>query len=180
MVDGAGLDGAWRLTAISQRKSAATAQQGIKRLFEQALLILLLSLIIWAFLEKARDVRDAAELSAVQANLGAMRSAMVIHQMHRQIPNNRPGKVDLKNPFLLLADPPANYAGEVGLGDALAGKVQQGYWFYDQANALVGYRLRDDQKITGGSTGKVLLFQYSKRELLTAREAYVWRGVAVN
>ncbi len=169
------------MTASSHRKSAATAQQGIKRQFELVLLILLLSLIVWAFLDKTREVRSAAEFSAVQANLGALRTAMAVDRMHRAVKSGgaQAKAASAANPFLLLARPPTNYVGVHPLGDALAGVVPQGFWFYDQVDALVGYRLMDGRGFRGGSTGDVLVFHRAEPELLLAREPYIWRGETV-
>ena len=180
MVDGAGGDRAWRLTASGNRKSAAAAQQGIKRLFEQAVLVLLLLLIVWVFLEKARDVRSAAELSAVQSNLGAMRSAIMIDRINRAAKFGQAVQPLRMNPFLLLARPPTNYLGEMTLEDAVGGELKPGFWFFDKASFTIGYRVEDSRQFFSRSGGKILLFRPATQELLSASEAYVWRGVVVN
>ena len=179
MVDGAGRDWTWRLTVSGRRRSAATAQQGIKRLFKQALLILLLLFIVWAILDKARDVRGAAELSAVQVSLGALRTAIVVDRMGRAAKFDQSSRPVTINPFLLLARLPINYAGEMALDDAVNGALKPGFWFFDKAQLTVGYRLGNRRLFFSTSGGAMLLFRTAEQELLIAHETYVWRGVAV-
>lgn len=161
-------------------QTAATAQNALRRLFEQALLILLLVFVIWALLDKARDTRSAAELSAVRANLGALRVALVVEQMRHAIrPSISPG-VASQNPFLLLKRPPVNYAGEIALDDAVNGMVAPGLWFFDQRAALIGYRVNDVRRFHAASGRPVMAFKLSHNSLLTPRETYIWNDEVVN
>ncbi len=160
--------------------TTTTAHNALRRLYEQALLILLLVFVVWALLDKARETRSAAELSAVRANLGALRVALVIDQMRRVTAPSKPAGVIVQNPFLLLKRPPANYAGEVALGDAVIGAVEPGRWFFDPGAQLVGYRVQDARFFHAASGRPLMVFELSKTDLMTARETYTWRDEAVN
>ncbi len=166
------------MTAPAQ--TTAIAHNALRRLFEQALLILLLVFVVWALLDKARDTRGAAELSAVRGNLGALRVALVLEQMRRVTAPSMQSEVAHRNPFLLLKRPPVNYAGEVALDDAVRGMVAPGFWFFDQRAALIGYRVNDVRRFHAASGRQVMAFELSQMDLLAAREVYIWNDEVVN
>ena len=169
------------MTIFDKVVAAATVKLGLRRLFEQALLILLVGGIVWALMDKARDTRAAAEFAAVQVNLATLRVAMAVDRMHRAVKSGgaQAKAASAANPFLLLERPPANYAGEVDLAIARAGALAPGDWFYDRHLALVGYRVRDTREFRPAGGGGLMLFQRAEPELLLAREPYVWRDQVV-
>ena len=174
MVDRTGCDGA-RLTARGTDISLPSTARARRRFLEWPLLLLLVGVIVWALLDKMRDLQSAAELGAFRYGLGALRVGLVLDQMRERIGPPRPSGVE-PNPFLLLAQPPIGYIGERSVADAAAGGVPPGAWFFDRLCLCVGYRLRDERRFFAVSGGSVMLFSLVPPGILAARETYVWRG----
>lgn len=168
-------DGARRLTVTEMGTTVASTAPALRRLFERSLVGLLIAVIAWALLDRARDVRSAAELSAFRQSLGALRIALVLDRMHTMV-GGAVAEGAMRNPFLLLTRPPANYSGDVPLGAAEAGAVAPGAWFFDRHCPCVGYRPRDDRRFLAPSGRAMMVFRLSSPGLLAARETYVWRG----
>ena len=141
---------------------------------------LLIAVIVWALLDKARDVRSAAELSAFRQSLAALRVALVLDRLHSVVPRSPPADGKMRNPFLLLARQPANYEGDIPLVAAQAGGVTPGGWFFDQNCPCIGYRPRDDHRFLAPSGRTMMLFPVLPPGVLTARESYVWRGEVID
>ncbi len=154
----------------------ASAEEALRRQFERCLLAVLVGAIVWAFLDKARDMRAAAELGAFRYSLAALRVATVLDQMHAKVAG---GDGAVHNPFLLLERKPLDYAGELRLAEAEAGAIAPGNWFFDGICSCVGYRPRDDSRLMVPSGRRVMVFHLSPTELLAAREPYQWRGEAI-
>ena len=45
------------------RENLAVSDETLRRLFERCLLVTLIGVVVWVLLDKARDVRSAAELA---------------------------------------------------------------------------------------------------------------------
>ena len=178
MVTRTGSDGA-RLTARETDISLPSTARARRRFFEWPLLLFLVGVIVWALLDKVRDLQSAAELGAFRYSLGALRVGLALDQMRERIGPPRPSGVE-PNPFLLLAQPPIGYIGERSVVDVAAGAVAPGAWFFDRRCPCVGYRLRDEQRLFAASGGSVMLFSLVPPGILTARETYVWRGQAID
>ncbi len=161
-------------------KTFSLVERAILRLYEQGLLIVLIALVVWALLDKARDVRSAAELGGFRQSLAALRIALVLDSINPAA--SRPGvhKNATINPFLMLENRPANYAGEALLTDVEAGLLAPGNWFFDKRCACVGYFLNDNDRFFSRSGSALLIFSLSAPDVLIAREPYVWRGELVN
>lgn len=157
-----------------------STESALRRLLERSLVGLLIAVIVWALLDKARDVRSAAELSAFRQSLAALRVALVLDRLHSVVPRSPPADGKIRNPFLLLARQPANYAGDIPLVAAQAGGVTPGGWFFDQNCPCIGYRPRDDHRFLAPSDGKMMVFPVLPPGVLAARESYVWRGEVID
>ena len=179
VVPGFGGDGAWRVTGIRKAATLASTDDALRRLWERCLLLALVGVVIWAMVDKARDVRSAAELSAFRQSLGALRVALVLDRMRASMSGGAASSAVTRNPFLLLQHAPAGYAGNVSLADAEAGAVAPGAWFFDIRCYCVGYRPRDGSYFHAASGSTVMVFPLSTSELLSAREPYRWRGEVV-
>ena len=158
----------------------ATTEQALRRLFERSLVGLLIAVIVWALLDKARDVRSAAELSAFRQSLGALRVALVLDRLHSSITPSPATDDTWRDPFLLLSRQPANYMGDLALGVAQAGAVTPGAWFFDQRCPCLGYRPRDERRFLAPSGGALMVFHLSSPSVLVPREPYVWRGEVID
>lgn len=168
------------MTFTKQGETLASTDRAQKRLFERCLLLTLIAVIAWALLDKARDMRSAAELSAFRSSLGALRVALVLDLMRSAVEVVSADGPVSRNPFLLLARQPVDYAGDVSLAVAKAGAVAPGAWFFDGRCSCIGYRPRDDRRFLAESGSSLLVFQLSPPGVLRAREAYLWRGEVIN
>ena len=162
------------------RENSAASDETLRRLFERCLLVTLISVVVWMLLDKARDVRNAAELSAFRQSLGALRVAVVLERTRASMAASPVDDGVTRNPFLLLEREPGGYAGYVPLADAEAGRVAPGAWFFDVRCPCVGYRPRDEGQFHAASGGAIMVFSLSSPYLLSAREPYRWRGEVVD
>ena len=168
------------MTGIRKDAALASTDAALGRLFERCLLVALIAVIVWAMLDKARDMRSAAELSAFRYSLGALRVALVLDQMHATVTGVAAGGTETINPFLLLERQPGGYAGTVPLATAEAGAIAPGAWFFDGRCPCIGYRPRDDRRFMAASGSAVMVFALSSQRVLAAREPYLWRGEVVD
>ncbi|MEI6737314.1 MAG: hypothetical protein WCL29_02430 [Pseudomonadota bacterium] len=168
------------MTAPRKGKTLSAAERSLRRLYEQGLLIALIAVVVWALLDKARDIRSAAELGAFRYSLGSLRVALVMDRMRTAASFSTDHNSAATNPFLLLAQLPPNYAGDILLADAETGAIVPGVWFFDGHCVCVGYRLHDDSRFFSASGGKLLVFPLTKSGVLAARESYVWRGEVID
>jgi prepilin-type N-terminal cleavage/methylation domain-containing protein len=113
------------------------SEQGFS-LLELVLVVVLVSVLAVAAIERLLAVRYEAERATVQSVLGAMRSALYI-EFAAAAARGQLARMELmpgSNPMLRLAEKPDSYAGEFYGADA--GTFEPGSWFFDtQARALV-------------------------------------------
>ena len=168
------------MTGITKDETLASTDDALRRLWERCLLLTLVGVIAWALVDKARDLRSAAELNAFRYSLGALRVALVLDRMRTVVHGDNAVGAVPRNPFLLLARQPATYAGEVSLAVATAGAITPGTWFFDGRCPCIGYRPRDERRFLAGSGSSLLIFQLSSAYVLAAREPYLWRGEVID
>ena len=180
MVSGGGGDGARRVIGIGKAETLASTDDALRRLWERCLLLILVGVVVWALVDKARDMRSAAELNAFRYSLGGLRVALVMDRMRTVVDGAAAGGALPRNPFLLLARQPPGYAGQVALAAAKAGAIGPGAWFFDGRCPCIGYRPRDDRRFLAVSGSSLLVFQLSPAHALSAREPYLWRGETVD
>ena len=156
------------------------------RNYERVLIILLLAIVAAVLLDKARDIRGQAELGAFQYNLGALRVALALEQVHGAAMGKKTRAAQV-NPFMNLNKPLRNYAGEIPLLEALAGAVPPGTWFFDGLCPCIGYRPFDDRRFTAPSNSNLMVFDLLAGDLpatpspvlLPVREPYLWWGTQI-
>ena len=168
------------MTGIRKDDTLASTDDALRRLWERCLLLTLVGLVVWALVDKARDMRSAAELNAFRYSLGALRVALVLDRMRIAVHGGAAVGAVPHSPFLLLARQPPTYAGEVSFAVAAAGAITPGSWFFDGRCPCIGYRPRDDRRFLAESGSSLLIFHLSPAAVLAAREPYLWRGEIVD
>ena len=141
--------------------------------------ILVLSLV---FAHHVRVVQGQGELAAVKSTLGALRTTLVIDHLQRNVrPDHSFVATTRHNPFELLQHRPPNYLGEMNRESAA--QAPPGSWVFDVDCVCVGYRPLDGQWFESPSGERIAQFLVSGAPgplQLSAREAYIWRGEAMN
>ena len=123
-------------------------------LFELIIVIVLVSMLATAAFGRFRSLQDAAEVAAVEANVAALRAALLIRSTELAAGNRWPEMVVLQrqNPFLLLETPPGNYAGESNENWA------PGHWYYVPGKSSILYVVQQGDDFLGGEDGKIIRF----------------------
>ena len=105
------------------------------RYLERGLVVGVIVLIVVVLDGRMQALQAQAEVAGMRSTLGALRTALVLDHLQRQL---RPQKTPVeRNPFLLLEPVPANYAG-VKPAQSLPGDAP-GQWVFDPACLCVGY-----------------------------------------
>lgn len=146
-----------------------------------AVCIALVTGVLWQY---AQQVRAQAERAAVQSTLGALRTALVLDYVRGMLPvgTNRPApgaaSQEMPNPFRMLQQPAANYAGEIPA--ALMQEVAPGRWVFDRRCACVGYKPQDAAVLDAPTGAQTLWFAIETTggaPQLRPIQAYRWAGV---
>lgn len=138
--------------------------------------------IAGVFGRQVRVVQGQGELAAVQSTLGALRTAFVIDHLQQMVgaPKLRVA-VPQRNPFLLLKNVPANYAGESAV-QKLDG-VAPGSWVFDPDCGCIGYLLLYPQWLESPPDTAAVWFRVGappEALQITPLKAYVWQGQSLN
>ena len=126
----------------------------------------------------AQRVHSQAERAAVLSALGALRTALVLEHLHTTVgaaPAAQAPAFD--NPFDVLAQRPATYAGNVTGRDV--GAVAPGQWVFDADCGCIGYKPLYLDWLQSGERLEALWFQRRGRgnaTLLVPLDRYVWDG----
>jgi len=162
---------------VSKDRSAPQTLPTWSRLFEWALLGVVVLALALVFARQVQVVKAQGELASLQSTLGALRTALVIDHLHKQVSADpAPGAPAQHNPFRLLAQSPPRYVGE--MPTAQAALVPAGAWVFDTECVCVGYRPMDDDGFDSPSGQPMAWFALNGAPgplQLTPREAYVWR-----
>lgn len=123
-------------------------------LFELVVVIVLVSLLATAAFSRFRSLQDAAEAAAVDANVAALRAALLIRSTELAAGNrwSEMAALQRQNPFLLLETLPGNYAGESNEN------WMPGHWYYVPAESSVLYVVRQGSDFLGEADGKIIRF----------------------
>jgi len=147
---------------------------------EWSILALVIVLLLWVFAHKVREVHGQAELAAVRATLGNLRTAFVIDHLRRSVPSGA-GAALQPNPFELLQRRQPNYFGEARAAQALAAPA--GSWVFDPACVCIGYLPLNADWLQSPHGDVMAWYQIEGARgplQLSAKEAYVWQGQALN
>jgi prepilin-type N-terminal cleavage/methylation domain-containing protein len=128
-------------------------------LFELAITVAIIGILAGALLSRVRTYREQAERVAMENVVGVLRSAlgMKAGQLAAQGRTDELSKLLTLNPMDLLAQKPANYAGEYY--SPQKGKISPGNWYFNRKLLLLVYIART------GATVQVSDFEY-KIELI--------------
>lgn len=152
------------------------------RLVEWSLLAGVIVVLALVFARQVRVLQGQAELAAVKTTLGALRTALVIdHVQKNVVAGNSSMALVQRNPFELLQRRPVNYFGEMTVAQAVAAPA--GSWVFDPVCTCVGYAPIDAQWFDSPSGDAMAWYQVSGAPgplQLTAKEAYVWQGQVMN
>ncbi|MEO8121025.1 MAG: hypothetical protein ABI606_17095 [Rhodoferax sp.] len=152
------------------------------RMLEWSLLAAVLVVLVLLFARHVRVIQGQGELAAVRSTLGALRTALVIDHLQKNV-MDRSSSVALtqRNPFELLQRQPANYVGE--MTPVQAGAAPAGSWVFDPICVCIGYMPMDPQWFDSPSGEAMAWYQLRGAPgplQLVAKEAYVWQGLVMN
>jgi hypothetical protein len=161
------------------------------RSFEWALVAAVLLVLIGVFLREFQKVQAYAERASVKTTLGALRIAIVVDYVQAQTAGVQPQTTPtvtsaqhtaVKNPFLLLAQPPkVSTPTETA---AFESSVPAGFWVFEATCRCIGYRPQHEHgRAALGRSGMVwfnLVHHGSGPNQLVAQEAYEWNGELLN
>lgn len=149
---------------------------------EWLLLALLIVVLLLLFSREARLVQGQAERAAVKATLGALRTALVLDHLQRQVARGKSSVASVQhNPFELLQRRPLNYLGERSAAQALAAPA--GSWVFDPLCTCVGYVPIYAEWFDSPSGELMAWYQIRGAPgplQLVAKEAYGWQGERLN
>ncbi len=164
------------------RSSPADVPRWIRRMVEWGIVLVLMLVFLGAMVRQVRVVQGQGELAAVKSTLGALRTALVIDHLQQAVHVTKPTVAEQqRNPFMLLKEVPANYAGEFGASQIET--VVPGSWVFDPDCRCVGYLLSQPQWLDNPTYTQALWFQLSSAPgplQITAIDAYIWQGQALN
>ncbi|MDZ7890470.1 MAG: hypothetical protein U5L73_01785 [Rhodoferax sp.] len=147
------------------------------------LCIAIATAVLWRY---GQQVRAQTERAAVQSTLGALRTALVLDYVQSMLPQRKStgGPVAangiVPNPFGMLQQPAANYAGEVPA--ALLQEVAPGRWVFDQRCGCIGYKPLEQGGLDAPAGVQAIWFMVESTAAayqLRPIQAYVWGGLPV-
>lgn len=147
-----------------------------RRLVEWLLVALVVLVLLFVFERYIQQVQRQSELAAVKTTLGALRTALVLDHLQRQVlPVSEQPLQPTMNPFELVAQRPVNYAGL--LEPAQADLAPAGSWVYAAKCRCVGYRPFDAEWLGRPSSASFMWFEIIGMPgvmQLAAKERYRW------
>lgn len=110
-------------------------------LLELVLVILIISILGIAAIDRLLEYRVDAERAMVQTVVGNLRSGLGMEVAKRVARNEIRSIKNLQNsnPITLLAQPPDNYIGEITDESQVS---EAGVWYFDTENSALVYRIR--------------------------------------
>ena len=134
------------------------------------------------FSRQMQVVQGQGELAAVKSTLGALRTALVIDYVHRNVILGKSTvAVRRRNPFELLERYPVNYGGEMTFEQAQAAPA--GSWVFDPVCDCVGYVPIYAQWFDSPRGDVMAWYEVSGTAgplQLTPKQTYVWQGQVMN
>ena len=135
--------------AISRRHMRRTGFT----LLELVIVICLIGIFATVALDRLLRYQELAEKTAMEATIGALRSAQTLQVASHIVRGGLPAVASLadENPVDWLADPPAGYLG--ALHDPAVASIPKGSWYFDLKNKELVYRLQHTRFFTLGPDG---------------------------
>ncbi|WP_296509992.1 hypothetical protein [Rhodoferax sp.] len=146
-----------------------------------ALCIAIATAVLWRY---GQQVRAQTERAAVQSTLGALRTALVLDYVNSMLPQRKRAAEPVRgvpitpNPFAMLQQPAANYAGEVPA--ALLQEVAPGRWVFDKGCGCIGYKPLEPDGLDAPAGAQAVWFMVEGTAAayqLRPIQAYVWGGL---
>lgn len=164
------------------RLSSWQAPVSRRSLVEWLLLALLIVVLVLLFTREVRVVQGQAERAAVKATLGALRTALVLDHLQKNVAAGKSSVALLQhNPFELLQRRPLNYLGAMSAAQALA--APPGSWVFDAVCDCVGYLPIYAEWFDSPSGELMAWYQITGAPgplQLVAKENYVWQNQTMN
>ena len=161
------------------RSAPLPALAGSRRMLEWSLVAGVIVVLSMVFFRQVQLLQGQAELAAIQATLGALRTTLVIDHLQRSV-DAKAAAATSSNPFELLQRRPPNYLGEMSATKAR--DATPGNWVFDPECACVGYLPRHGQWLESANAESLAWFRVTGApgpRQITARERYVWQGQAL-
>lgn len=126
-------------------------------LFELVIVVCLVGILASIALDRLLRYQEIAEKTAMEATIGAIRSAQALQSASRILDGGlvAVGRMQTENPVGWLAQPPPGYLG--GLRDPALDQVPGGSWYFDLKNNELVYRPQHTRYFTPGPDGTDLI-----------------------
>jgi len=154
---------------MMRRKIHLTGGRGFT-LFEFLIVMLIVSILGVAVLERLFIYREIAEKVAVEQTVGTIRSALHL-QLATYIVRERQGEIPgltRVNPMSWLAEKPYNYAGEYF--DPKPGDIAAGNWYFDMRNRYLVYLVQNGESFVPAREGAPKWLRYQVRMIYNEAE----------
>lgn len=153
-----------------------------RRSAEWGLMVLVILVLFGVFGQQFRAVQAQGELAAIKTTLGALRTALVIDHLQGATTNKAQHRAMAQgNPFLLLYQVPANYAGI--FDGANAAGVPAGNWVFDAYCNCIGYAPMYTYALEGAGDAPMAWFRISAPPgplQISPVQVYYWQGELLN
>lgn len=132
-----------------QQNAPAVWQRGFS-LLEFAVVVVIVSVLLWVIAVRFLGIQAFAEEAAVEQVVGALRSGLGIKVAELQVKGDIKGLVSLEgsNPMERLSQVPKNYLG--ALRQPNPGQIEGGHWYFDVRARTLVYQVRNQERIEGG------------------------------
>jgi hypothetical protein len=144
---------------------------------EWSLLLLVILVVAAVFVRQFRYVQGQGELAALKTTLGALRTALLLDHLKQAVDDPAGLRPVQRNPFLLLAPVPANYAG--ALASAKGQGLRPGTWVFDAYCHCIGYEPLYPYALDLASDAPTLWFRISAPPgplQIQAMQTTLWQG----
>jgi hypothetical protein len=148
---------------------------------EWSLLILVILVLAGLFVRQFRYVQGQGELASVKTTLGALRTALLLDYLKQVVDGPAAAHPLQRNPFLLLAPVPANYAG--ALASANGQGLRPGTWVFDAFCNCIGYAPLYPYALDRVSDAPALWFRISAPPgplQIQAMQTTLWQGQSLD
>lgn len=123
-------------------KRPGSGRQGGFSLLELAIVVSIIGILAGMLLSRVDLFQDKAEIAAMENVVGTLRSALSMKASQLLVQGKKAelSKLTTINPMDLLAQKPANYAGEYYSPQKV--KISPGNWYFDRKQFLLVYITR--------------------------------------
>lgn len=181
MEPGLGGHGQGRRLAVVKDRAAPLKLPEWSRLAEWSILAVIAVVLLLVLARQVRVVQAQAELTSIKTTLYALRTALLMDHLSRNVaPEKAPAALTQRNPFLLLQNQPLNYGGV--MTPSALDALPAGNWVFDPECVCVGYAPIYAQWFESPGGGVVAWFGVRGAPgplKLLPLDKYVWQGQAI-